>query len=135
MSSASYSWYSAFEIRPASSLRRSSTMRFAYSSRVNVPSGHIRGRANATWMHFARDLVAASQHVLAGTLAPSAYLASFRLPIAFAAFAWDDPVPGLLELPLSLYRALSRRVPFMLRASNGIRSALAETTRVLWRAG
>ena len=97
--------------------------------------GHIRGRANATWMHFARDLVAATQHVLAGTLAPSTYLASFRLPIAFAAFAWDDPVPGLLELPLSLYRALSRRVPFMLRASNGIRSALAETTRVLWRAG
>jgi predicted ATP-grasp superfamily ATP-dependent carboligase len=67
----------------------------------------------ATWMHSARDAVAAWQHIKAGSLTFADYLKSFRRPIVFAAFAWDDPLPGLLELPLSLCRALTRRVPFL----------------------
>ena len=30
-------------------------------------------------------------------------------PLAFAAFAIDDPMPGLIEMPLTLGRTLTRR--------------------------
>jgi predicted ATP-grasp superfamily ATP-dependent carboligase len=77
----------------------------------------IRGSAGVTWMHLARDLVAAFQHIAAGSLAPSTYVQSLRLPMVFAAFAWDDPLPGMLELPLTLYRVLTRRVASAMRTS------------------
>jgi D-aspartate ligase len=46
--------------------------------------------------------------MLSGGLSPAAYLQSFRTPFALATFAWDDPVPALLDLPLSAMRVASR---------------------------
>ena len=43
------------------------------------------------------------------------YLASFRRPPEFAAFAADDPLPGVLDLPLVLSRLFTRRLPAALR--------------------
>lgn len=95
----------------------------------------VRGRAGAAWVHTARDLLAGSQHILAGTMTPISYWKSLHGPTAFAAFASDDPLPGMLELPLSLYRAVTHRVPLVVRASNGLRSAVSGTRRVLARNG
>jgi predicted ATP-grasp superfamily ATP-dependent carboligase len=44
----------------------------------------------------------------AGTLAPSAYLKGWRKPLVFAAFAKDDPLPGIVDLPIVAWRLLSR---------------------------
>jgi predicted ATP-grasp superfamily ATP-dependent carboligase len=55
-----------------------------------------------------RDLAAAVCEMLAGTLSPLAYLRSFRRPSAWAVFAWDDPLPALLDVPLSAVRIAAR---------------------------
>jgi D-aspartate ligase len=74
-----------------------------------------RGRAGAGWMHFSRDFVAACREMVGGHLAAKDYVASFRRPLEFAAFAADDPLPGLLDLPLVATRVLTRRLPAALR--------------------
>jgi predicted ATP-grasp superfamily ATP-dependent carboligase len=68
-----------------------------------------RGRAGCAWAHLSRDLAAAFAEIRAGSLTLSEYLNSFRAtPMEFAAFSKDDPLPGLLDLPLALARILRR---------------------------
>jgi D-aspartate ligase len=74
----------------------------------------VTGR-DAAWMHASRDVVAAAHEMLRGRLSPAAYLRCLRRPLVFAAFELDDPVPGLLELPLALWRSLSHRLPIVMR--------------------
>jgi D-aspartate ligase len=76
-----------------------------------------RGRPGAAWMHVARDLVAAVQERLAGVRSPISYLHVVGRPLVFAAFALDDPLPGIVELPVVGLRVLTRRIPDMLRAA------------------
>lgn len=71
----------------------------------------VRGRTGAAWMHLSRDVVAALQEMLAGTLSPVRYLKSFGKPLQFAAYAGDDPVPGIVDLPLALARVVTKRLP------------------------
>ncbi len=65
-------------------------------------------RVGAHWFYFSRDLAVSIWDILAGRLTLSAYLQSFRRPLARAVFAWDDPIPGLLDLPLSAVRVAAR---------------------------
>jgi D-aspartate ligase len=68
----------------------------------------LRGRAGVAWMHGVRDVVAAGQEMLAGTLSLPSYLAGWRKPLVFAALAKDDPLPGVVDLPLLVWRLLTR---------------------------
>jgi predicted ATP-grasp superfamily ATP-dependent carboligase len=47
------------------------------------------------------DLATAIQEICGGRLSLSSYVKSLRGSIECAMFAWDDPMPGLLGLPLS----------------------------------
>jgi D-aspartate ligase len=67
-----------------------------------------RGRCGARWLYFSRDLAAAVCEMFAGRLSPLAYLRAFHRPLAWAVFAWDDPLPALLDLPLSALRIAAR---------------------------
>jgi predicted ATP-grasp superfamily ATP-dependent carboligase len=58
----------------------------------------MRGRPGAAWMHASRDVVAACREMPAGAL-------------TFAAYAKDDPLPGLIDVPPVLLRLLTRRRP------------------------
>jgi predicted ATP-grasp superfamily ATP-dependent carboligase len=69
---------------------------------------------DVAWLHASRDVVAAAHEMLRGTLTPTAWLRSLERPLVFAAFALDDPLPGLVELPLALARAVTRRLPIVL---------------------
>ena len=71
----------------------------------------IKGRPGERWMYASRDIVAACGEMAAGTLTAKAYLASFRGRLAFAAFASDDPMPAIVDLPLTAYRVMTRRLP------------------------
>ncbi len=51
-------------------------------------------------MRMATDVPMAIQEILNGRLSLRAYLQSLRGPKESAVFAWDDPLPGFLELPL-----------------------------------
>jgi D-aspartate ligase len=75
----------------------------------------VRTRRHAAWMHGSRDPIAAGHALLAGNLALSSYARGLRQPLVFAALAADDPLPGLVELPLALWRALSHRLPILAR--------------------
>jgi predicted ATP-grasp superfamily ATP-dependent carboligase len=71
----------------------------------------VRARAGAAWMHASRDVIAVSQEIWAGSLAPADYLKSLHGPLVFAAFAADDPMPGIVDAPLALSNLFTRRLP------------------------
>lgn len=76
---------------------------------LGEPVERTRGRAGCAWAHISRDLAAAFAEMRAGSLTFSEYLNSFRAtPLIFAAFSQDDPLPGLLDLPLALSRIWRR---------------------------
>jgi D-aspartate ligase len=68
------------------------------------------GRSGAGWRYSSRDFAAAICEMFAGRLSPLAYLRSLHRPLAGAVFAWDDPLPALLDLPLSALRVATRRL-------------------------
>jgi len=78
--------------------------RVATGEEAVLPNRSVKTR----WLYFSRDLAASICQVLAGTLSPIAYLRSLRRPLVFAVFAWDDPLPALLDLPLSAARVAAR---------------------------
>ena len=77
----------------------------------------LRPTRDVAWLHASRDLVAAAHEMARGTLTPAAWLRSLTMPLVFAAFALDDPLPGLVELPLALWRAVTRRLPIVVRGA------------------
>jgi D-aspartate ligase len=85
-----------------------------------VPVAH--GRSGVRWMHTTADVPVALQDILKGRLSFRSYLRSFQRPRESAMFAWDDPAPGLLDLPLFACalakRLLSRNSKPVLERSN-----------------
>jgi predicted ATP-grasp superfamily ATP-dependent carboligase len=67
------------------------------------------GRNGVRWMRVSTDFPAAVHEMLRGRLSLGAYLRSFRSPVQFALMAADDPLPGLLDLPLFAYKNLCNR--------------------------
>jgi predicted ATP-grasp superfamily ATP-dependent carboligase len=79
----------------------------------------IRCHADVAWMHGSRDLLAVAAEMIAGQLSPADYLRSWRKPLVFSAFAKDDLMPGLVDLPLAAARVLRRYLPFPPRQAPG----------------
>jgi predicted ATP-grasp superfamily ATP-dependent carboligase len=73
-------------------------------------AGPVCADPGFAWIHVARDLVASTELVIRGRLSVTAYLKSISQKLSFAAFALDDPMPGLLELPSTFFRILRRRL-------------------------
>jgi predicted ATP-grasp superfamily ATP-dependent carboligase len=48
------------------------------------------------------------EEVAAGRLSLRDYLRSLRGPLESAIFSWEDPLPGILDLPLFAYAAGKR---------------------------
>jgi D-aspartate ligase len=67
------------------------------------------GRNGVRWMRVSTDSPAAVHEMLRGRLSLGTYLRSFRTPVQFALMAADDPLPGLLDLPLFAYKHLYNR--------------------------
>jgi len=66
-------------------------------------------RRGVAWRYLSRDIIAAGQELLAGVLPPSECARSFRPAAASAVFATDDPLPALLDIPLTVSRLMRRR--------------------------
>jgi predicted ATP-grasp superfamily ATP-dependent carboligase len=71
----------------------------------------VRAHADVAWMHGSRDVLAVVLETMAGRLSPARYLRSWRKPLVFAAFAKDDVLPGVVDLPLAALRVLGRYRP------------------------
>jgi D-aspartate ligase len=70
----------------------------------------IVARSGVRWRYLSRDLAASFAELMAGGLSPKTYLRSLWRSSASAVFAWDDPLPALLDLPLSAVRIATRRL-------------------------
>ncbi|WP_458760581.1 carboxylate--amine ligase [Afipia sp. TerB] len=79
-----------------------------------------------TWVHASRDVAASIQLLLLNRLTLGEWLATYRDKLTFAVFAWDDPKPALLELPVTLARVARRKL-----AANGqaIKATFSRATR------
>ena len=75
----------------------------AFQQALGQPVSPCRGRPGVAWMHASRDMVAAYQEIMSGSLTVGDYLASFRKPLTFASFALDDPMPAIVELPVAIW--------------------------------
>ena len=69
----------------------------------------VRGRAGVRWVRALTDVPMAIGAIRAGKLSVFEYLASLRPPLELAVLALDDPMPALLEVPVSVYLAWARR--------------------------
>ncbi|QKD03416.1 hypothetical protein [Mesorhizobium loti] len=67
-------------------------------------------RPNTSWMYLVRDMVAAGKLISSGRLTKRAYLGSFATVKAWADFTASDPVPALIDIPLTVWRVLTRRI-------------------------
>jgi predicted ATP-grasp superfamily ATP-dependent carboligase len=84
-------------------LARRAGVDFPYLLWLLVKGDHVpevRGRADERWMHLSADLPVAIKEILGGRLSLRTYMGSLLRPLESAIFAWDDPAPGLLDLPL-----------------------------------
>jgi predicted ATP-grasp superfamily ATP-dependent carboligase len=68
----------------------------------------VQGRSGVRWMHTTADVRVAIQEIFNGQLSLRSYVRSLQPPRESAIFAWDDPAPGLLDLPLFAYAAINR---------------------------
>jgi predicted ATP-grasp superfamily ATP-dependent carboligase len=69
-------------------------------------------------MHGSRDVLAAALEMSAGKLSLADYLRCWRKPLVFAAFAKDDLMPGIVDLPLAVARVLRRYLPIPARPAH-----------------
>jgi D-aspartate ligase len=60
--------------------------------------------AGVRWVRMSTDVPAAFQEMLRGWLNLREYLRSLRGPLQFALVTADDPLPGLMDLPLFVFK-------------------------------
>lgn len=77
----------------------------------DVPTGQaVRARQGVSWSYLVRDAVAAFTLNRRGQTRIGDYFASLRKIRSWAAFATNDPLPGLIDLPLTVWRVIKKRV-------------------------
>lgn len=64
----------------------------------SVPKLH--GRPGEAWIHMSADLRVAVEEIFKGRLSLREYSNSLKRASESAIFSWDDPLPGVLDLPL-----------------------------------
>jgi predicted ATP-grasp superfamily ATP-dependent carboligase len=92
---------------------------------MGKPVPEQTGRTGVRWVYMASDVLAAFHEIVRGRISLGAYLRSLRRPLQFALCAADDPLPGLLDLPLfackqvhKWYESLSPKVIHRSAVSN-----------------
>jgi predicted ATP-grasp superfamily ATP-dependent carboligase len=79
-----------------------------FRDQLGLPVGPVRARADVRWVRLLTDLPNAARDVRAGRLRVGPYLRSLRQADTEAVFSLRDPLPGLYELALLPYLAVSR---------------------------
>jgi D-aspartate ligase len=70
----------------------------------------VQAPAGLRWLRLTTDLAVGVREVAGRRLSPAAYVGSVLRPHERPIFAGDDPLPGLLELPMFAVPALRRRL-------------------------
>jgi predicted ATP-grasp superfamily ATP-dependent carboligase len=94
----------------------------------------VRGRAGVAWTHGSHDLLAGLHEIYRGRLTLPRLIRSWQSASVFAAFAKDDPLPGLVDLPLVAWRILATTARRLARRVSGawhVPAALARLRSLL----
>ena len=75
---------------------------------IGEPVPETRAIAGLRWVRMSTDAPTAIREILGGRLSVWDYLRSIRPPLAPVNYSSDDPLPGLLEVPLLAYLAGKR---------------------------
>jgi D-aspartate ligase len=76
---------------------------------LGQPVQAAEANAGFAWLHLSKDMVVGLQLLVRGDITIGAYVRSLSRKLVFAAFAWDDPLPGILEVPLVAFRGFRGR--------------------------
>ncbi|MNL08051.1 D-aspartate ligase [compost metagenome] len=77
----------------------------------DMPRGQmLDARQGVSWSYLVRDAIAALTLNRRGQAGIGEYVASLRTIRSWAAFAANDPLPGLIDLPLTVWRVIKKRV-------------------------
>jgi D-aspartate ligase len=82
----------------------------AWRQAMGMSVSPARAQTGMAWMHSSRDIMAAYGEITAGSLTLGQYLKSFRKRLAFANFAFDDPMPAIVELPVAAWNRFAYKV-------------------------
>lgn len=75
------------------------------------PTGQpVSARQGVSWSYLVRDTVAAFTLATRGQTRIGDYFASFGKIRSWASFALNDPLPGLIDLPLTVLRVVKKRI-------------------------
>lgn len=74
-----------------------------------LPVEPVRARPGVRWVRLATDVPSAVEALRAGELSLRGWAASLRRPRQAALFAFDDPLPALVDPALVAWRTMSRR--------------------------
>jgi D-aspartate ligase len=74
----------------------------AWRQAVGEPVEALSARPGIRWLRLTTDVAAGAREIATGSLSTTAYLRSLLGPHEPAVAAADDPLPGLLEVPLHL---------------------------------
>lgn len=77
----------------------------------------VEGRPGVAWIHASRDAVSALQLLVDRKISVSDYARSLRMSLRPAVFALDDPLPGLVDLPVVAARLVARQLRAVLGGS------------------
>lgn len=75
---------------------------------IGEPVPRTKTVPGVRWVRMTTDMPTAIREILRGRLPLREYLRSIRRPLAAAIYSADDPLPGLLEIPLLAYLAGKR---------------------------
>src|SRR5713101_432182 len=73
-----------------------------------MPVAQQTAPAGVRWVRMSTDVPAAFQEMLRGRLNLRSYLRSLRGPLQFALITADDPLPGLMDLPIFAFKHICR---------------------------
>jgi predicted ATP-grasp superfamily ATP-dependent carboligase len=79
-----------------------------YADQVGLPVEECRGQPGIGWVRMTTDIPAAMVFALGGDLDLKGYIGSLKKCNTEAVFSCEDPVPGVIELLLVPYLALTR---------------------------
>jgi len=83
----------------------------AWRTAIGDPLPALHARPGVRWARLSTDVPTAALEIAAGRMALVPYLRSLRPPLEGPIAAWDDPLPAILELPLSIGAAARRFRP------------------------
>lgn len=89
----------------------------------------LTARQGTSWSYLVRDTVAAFTLARRGQVRLGDYLASLGKIRSWAAFAPNDPLPGLIDLPLTALRVLKKRILPGLASGQSARAILPPVKR------